>query len=445
MVATAVTAYVANSLISGALENRMETQIEHVSDLVSRGGFALNRPILERLKQVLGADVVTYRADGTVLASTLPAEPRGLLGIVEAPEMADRLFRGGERVVVRAITHHGQPWLVAWRPLEAPERAVVAFAMPTADIAAAKRAIAWRISLIASVMVLWVAVVSQLVARSITLPVHRLVGVTRRLAAGETTERADVGSRDEIGALARAFDDMAERLRQSRARLVRSEKLAAAGQLAAGVAHDIRNPLSAIKMQAQMLRTRLVPGEANQALLQAILGEIDRVERVVQGLLDVASPAELRLEPGDVNAVVADALALTEAQLRHQKIAVERKLAPGLPAVRFDGDRLRQAVLNVIVNAGEAMPTGGMLVATTRVAAGAGVEIEIADDGEGLAPQARAHLFEPFFTTKKQGVGLGLVNTRSIVERHGGTIALVPGEVRGTRAIITLPAATTGG
>jgi signal transduction histidine kinase len=146
------------------------------------------------------------------------------------------------------------------------------------------------------------------------------------------------------------------------------------------------------------------------------------------------------LAPAEVNAVVDRALALMEAQLAHRKVVVERRLDPGAPKALLDADRLTQALLNVILNAADAMPNGGTLtVATSRAADGGAVALEIADDGVGLPPGVRERVFEPFFTTKRDGVGLGLVNTRSVVERHGGSITLEPGAPRGTRAVITLP------
>src|SRR6185295_13525452 len=129
-----------------------------------------------------------------------------------------------------------------------------------------------------------------------------------RVAAGDLGGRAEVGSRDEIGSLAKAFNEMVQQLHESEAKLLRSETLAVAGQLAAGVAHEIRNPLSSIKMQAQLLRAKLAADPGNLVTLDAILREIDRVERVVSGLLDLTRPAQLHLKEAHVNDVVEEAL-----------------------------------------------------------------------------------------------------------------------------------------
>ena len=134
------------------------------------------------------------------------------------------------------------------------------------------------------------------------------------------------------------------------------------------------------------------------------------------------------------------AIRSVESGLGHRKIVVRRALTADLPKVPIDAHRLQNALLNLIENAADAMPEGGTIALSTRLRPEKGaVEIEVIDDGCGIDPAIRDRLFDPFFTTRREGVGLGLVNTKSIVERHGGRVALQPGEQRGARAIITLP------
>lgn len=441
IVATLVTSFISVTLISETLERRFRRQIEDASEVLAQSDFALSRSILERLKLIVDADIITYKKDGEVLAGTLGTEADSeLLDLVRSPQVIEQIFTQGQALVMRDARHRGRPYKFAYRPLRYPPDTVIAFVAETSDIVAAQNAVARNIAILAVVLIVVMALVSQMIARSITSPVERLVEHTKSLASGDLTKRATVQSNDEIGRLAEAFNDMTEQLRQSEERVLRSEKLAVTGQLAARVAHDVRNPLSSIKMQAQLLRNKLKPSEANAASLQAILREVDRVEWVVQGLLDLARPEELRLEAGQVNEVLEEALEVTGAQLQHGKITVVKKIEPHLPPVKLDADRLKQALLNVILNAAEAMPRGGTLVATTRInQGGLAVTIEICDDGVGMDPKTQHKLFDPFFTTKREGVGLGLVNTKSIVERHGGTIHLVPRNGKGTRVSITLP------
>jgi signal transduction histidine kinase len=233
---------------------------------------------------------------------------------------------------------------------------------------------------------------------------------------------------------------MMARLRESEARVVRSEKLALTGMLAARVAHDIRNPLSSIKMQVQLLRRRLGGLPDAKDPVAPLLRDIDQVDWVVRDLLELARPGELRTVSADVNDTIDEVLEQMLPQLTHRKIVVERRLRPGLQPVRVDVDRIKQALRNLVVNAAEAITTGGTLTVSSDMAEdGSSVTVEIQDDGAGIDPAIASRIFDPFVSTKREGVGLGLFNTRSIVERHGGTVDLVPRPDRGARARIVLP------
>jgi signal transduction histidine kinase len=277
----------------------------------------------------------------------------------------------------------------------------------------------------------------------VTRPLDRLVSFTREVAGGRTGQRTAVAE-DEIGALAGAFNDMLDRLETAQRALVRSEKLALTGLLAARVAHDIRNPLSSLKMQAQLLRPR-VTTEDGQSLIAAVLHDVDQVESVVRGLLELARPGEVNAAPTQINDVVRDVLEHMRLQLNHSRIAVSTALASPLPPIPLDAQRFKQALLNVITNAVEAMPGGGTLQVTTRLRDdNAAVLLTVCDDGAGVDPAMLETVFDPFVSSKREGVGLGLVNTKSIVESHGGTVRLAPRESRGTCVSISLPVTRHG-
>lgn len=443
VVVTAVTAFVSISLLSRSLEHKIRRQIDHASDMLARADFALNASILNKLKPIIDADMITYRTDGMVVASTLSTpEKQPLLRLIQTPTPAAQLFTQGQRLVIRDVRFQGLPYKIAYRPVNIQEGTLIAFVVPTSDIALLRQRVTIILATITVLMVLAVFLVSQLIARSITAPVQRLVEFTRTVAAGDLSQQAVISTRDEIGRLAAAFNDMVRQLRQSEAKLIQSEKLAAVGQLAAGVAHEIRNPLSSLKMHVQLLRNESQDAKQPSSVM---LREIDRVEWVVKGLLDLANPGQLQCAPGSINDVCRDTLELTQAKLAHRKIAVETHFEPTIPPLLLDADRLKQAVLNLILNAAEAMPEGGTLAATTSLTRdGTAVTLEICDDGAGIDARIGDRLFDPFVTTKREGVGLGLVNTKSILERHGGTVELVAREGKGTRAIITLPLAAQG-
>jgi signal transduction histidine kinase len=280
------------------------------------------------------------------------------------------------------------------------------------------------------------------VVRRVTAPLDRLVRFVRELSPEDVRRRAEVGD-DEVGALADAFNGLLDRLARSQEALVRSEKLALAGLLAARVAHDIRNPLSSIKMQTQLLHTRLRGDTEHEAVLMSVLHDINQVESVIGDLIELASPGEFRLEPTAISTVIKDAVQQLSAQLAYRKIVTEMNLQERVPLLPLDGKRLKQALLNVIANAAEAMPNGGRLTVDSRID-GDTLIVRICDDGLGVDPALASRAFDPFITTKRDGVGLGLVNAKSVIEGHHGRIALEPRDPRGACVTIWLPLRPAG-
>ena len=231
--------------------------------------------------------------------------------------------------------------------------------------------------------------------------------------------------------------------RRLEASLAQAERLAAVGQLAAGVAHEINNPLTAIIANAQFLKEDLPPaGEAFQSAdLIARAGE--RTSRVVRRLLDFARQEEARLEAVDINASLQESLVLLDHQLNAAGIGVETRLAPDLPAIQANADQIQNAWLNLLVNARDALENqpGRRLVRILTRRQGDRIAIVINDNGPGIPAEEIPHLFHPFFTTKSpgQGTGLGLSTSYRTVEQLGGQIEISSEPGQGTSVIVRLP------
>ena len=442
VVATVAAALVSLSLVSNMLEARVESQIAKGSAFVSRSQFALNASILHLVKEIANADLVTYGAGGVPLATTVDSgRSPGLVSAVIAggpPAVADP---SGNAYLLRAMTVDGAPYLVAYRSVAENPGTRLAFIAETSDLALALRAARMRVLLVAGVSLFFFFLISHFVARGVSRPIEQLLALTDASAASVSLSRERPATDDdEVARLRHVFNDMIRQLQESQDALVRSEKLAVAGLLAARVAHDVRNPMSSIKMQTQLLRSRLKHDSENQVLLRALLHDIDQVESVVRGLLELARPGELRVRLTGLAAVVDELLSHLYAQMAHRKIIVEAKLEPDLPDVLLDVERFRQALLNLVVNAADAMTDGGTLsVVAARTPDGSAVVLDVCDDGSGIDPAIADRLFDPFVSTKRDGIGLGLVNTKTVVESHGGRVELSPRPGGGTQARITLP------
>ena len=232
----------------------------------------------------------------------------------------------------------------------------------------------------------------------------------------------------------------AEEMAAARARLAQSEKLASLGQLAATVAHEVRNPLGVMRSAAQTL-TETLPAEHESAQASTfIITEIDRLANVVNSLLGFARPLQLDARPVRANQLFDRALLLARDELDAKRLRIERNTASGVPAVRVDPDLLSQVLIGLLANAAEAAPPGSRITLDAQVADGA-VRLSVADCGPGIAPELRGRIFEPFFTTRPRGTGLGLAIARQIIEAHGGRIEAGDAAGGGARFVITLPAA----
>ena len=244
------------------------------------------------------------------------------------------------------------------------------------------------------------------------------------------------------------------RIRQLEAEVRRGETLAAAGRMAVGLAHEIRNPLGAIRGAVQLLSRELASDSRLQEYTSVLLTEVDRVNRIIEMLLDLARPVAVRLVPLNLHQLLERVAILSEETARTRHMTILRRYDPSLPPVMGDEDRLVQVFHNLVRNAMEAMSDGGKVTLATRVSMnplfgkmdlGGGqrsmVEAQVIDEGGGIPADARGRVFDPFFTTKTHGLGLGLAICHQILEQHRGAIDITSEEGHGTTVTCFLPVA----
>jgi signal transduction histidine kinase len=378
----AAAAALSTILIANAVDHRLSAQTRNLASLIARmpktGGYEEN---LRRLMVLHGADslkvgAVSVGTDGLAVGERVYRAP------TDAGEL---VIAYSEELVSREKEEAVRPFLV---------------------MAGAGGAL--------------VVVLAWVTAGTIARPLERLSAQARALPAGEVKR---VGGGAEL-------DHLVEALNRMLAEVRRAERLGVMGQMAAGVAHEIRNPLSSIKMTVQMLREGARDAEAYDLVLR----EIERLELIAAELTGASQP--LRKEPVKLDTVVDDVLELMRRRLEHLGVRVERSFAPAAE-VPVDVARFKRCVMNLVLNGAQAMPSGGPL----RVAVGprdGKVRFSVTDAGPGVPPEVGPKVFEPFVTTKQDGVGLGLALTKRIVEEHGGAIGYDAAPV-GTTFWIELP------
>jgi signal transduction histidine kinase len=277
-------------------------------------------------------------------------------------------------------------------------------------------------------------------------PVDVLLESTRRLKAGDLDHRV-AGLRDEFEELEVSFNEMARSLQEQMHRMQRTEQMVVVGQLAAGLAHEIKNPLAGIKAAVQVLADEAELSDEDRDVLRKVAQEVVRLECLMKNFLNFAKPAKPRLAALDLNATIETVLAFvaTTSSLpaRHVALHIEKQLAP-IAELMADPMQLQQVLLNLVLNAADAMPDGGTLGVRTALASQPGtVEIEVSDTGHGIRSEHADKIFQPFFTTKAEGTGLGLAISKRLVEQHGGSIAAAANPGGGTVFRIHLPLTPT--
>ena len=296
-------------------------------------------------------------------------------------------------------------------------------------------------------LTLLVGIVTSLYARRVLAPLTAVTARANAVARGDLTPHEVVATADEIGELAETFEGMVAAIQRARAELVHAERLATIGKMAAHVTHEIRNPLSSIGLNLELLEEEVL-GSADKEpaqLVAAIRAEVDRLSRIAEQYLSVARRPEPRLERERIDDLVRELVAFVRPELERASVSSRVEVDDDLPEVELDESQMRQALLNLIRNAREAMAKGGAIAIEVRRAVGGGVDVTVADTGAGIPEELRPSIFDPFFTTKQRGTGLGLAVTREIVQAHHGEIACEPREGGGTVFRIHLPDADRAG
>ncbi len=275
-------------------------------------------------------------------------------------------------------------------------------------------------------------------------PLNTLLTATQKIKEGDLDYRVE-GLKDEFGKVADSFNEMSASLKEQMVKMQRTEQMVVLGELAAGMAHEIRNPLTGIKLSMEVISKEESISEDNKDTMIKLVDECKRIDELIRNLLNFAKPPKPQFVMTDVNAILDRTIAFSVAHSSalsktDNRLDIKKYLDSNIPEIMADPMKLQQAFLNLLLNASHSMPHGGALtIKTSYIEKEAILVIEISDTGEGIDEMAEARIFQPFFTTKPKGTGLGLAITKRLIEQHDGTINAKNNQEGGAVFLISLP------
>ncbi len=471
-----------NKETSGLMLKAAATVIDESDELlgVLYGGFLLNRNygIVDRVKEIVFKEE-KYKGVETGTATIFQGDLRISTNVTDAQGKRAIGTRISEEVK-KAVLDEGKSWndrafvvkdwyITAYEPIKNIKDEIIGIlyvgTLEKPYIDTANR-VMLTFTILASLCVIFLLVILYFSTTRIIKPLQRMVIATQEIAKGDLDHRVEIKSTDELGYLAASFNQMTEKLKAAneeliewgktlekkvlertreltevQASLVQSEKLASLGKLAAGIAHEINNPLGGILIYSHLLLEETKEASGQAETLKKIIKETSRCKNIVKGLLEFARPKEPEMAPTDLNEIINRALAIFERQVLFQNIKVEKDFSD-LPRIVADGSQLQQVFANIIINAAEAMDGNGVLAIKTLLDTKANsLRIEFRDTGHGIREEDMSRLFEPFFTTKEvgKGTGLGLAISYGIIQKHNGSIEVRSKVGQGSTFTVILP------
>ncbi len=443
------------------------------------GGLLFNRnyDLVDRVKEIVfkgekhkGHDIGTatlFQNDLRISTNVLDDQGNRAVGTRVSREVNEAVLRRGGLYVGRAFVVTAW-YITAYEPIRDIDNRIIGMLYvgmlerPYIDL---RNRVMATFAGLAGVCALFLLGLLSFVARRITQPLAIMVVAADKIAGGDLSHRLEIGGKDEIGQLAHAFNSMTadlhdaredltqwgrtlerrveertQQLRQAQDHLIRSEKLASLGKMAAGVAHEINNPLTAILINAHLLLERCGDHPPSRESLTLIAEETTRCAQIVSGLLNFARQTPAREVLADINDIIERTIQLLEKQAAVRNIQIEKDLDRSLLWVAIDKNKIQQVFSNLAINACEAMPEGGTLRVTSRLSRdGTSLEIVFADTGVGIPKENIPKLFDPFFTTKNFGTGLGLAVSYGIIRQRGGAIDVRSEVGRGATFTVRIP------
>lgn len=421
---------IALKLLTNVIDEQLDQKLRNATATLSESTFPFSVDLLERFDKLIESRIALLDEQGVIGLSTGSA----LLNDSLQSNFLDSGSTADSMPEFRTIKADALQWRVAAQALPAGRDDRYRYVVAAASMDASRAAVRDAAILLAGAMLLAtlaLALLASYFITSITRPVADLARLANSISAGERGISAAIDERNEIGVLADALNEMATRLDAYEQDLTETSRLAGLGDLASRMAHEIRNPMTAIKMQLELLEERAT--ESDRSRFQSLLDEIRRLELIVGSALSLGGAQSVNPVPGDPCKLVTDVASLLQPSLVHRRIKLTTSCA-ALPTMALDADRMKQVLLNLINNAADELAGGGDILLTAIVAEDESIHISVEDSGPGLPNTTQ-------ISVKPLGLGIGLKISREIVEGHGGELLQGRSEkLGGAKFTIRLPA-----
>jgi signal transduction histidine kinase len=407
--------------------------------------LSLGRPKgISKVRAAIERALPPSSSAGGVARSELLSELSRCAGLMESDaELLKKLFatleRGdeaGAQSTRDGLVRHG---LRVQKALLALEGRVTVHVDGLVDAAKDRERMALIILLLLGGLTLSVGALMALYARRVLAPLSHVTARADAVAAGDLSAEPAIESGDEIGELSETFEGMVRAIAEAREKLLASERLAAIGKMAAHVTHEVRNPLSSIALNLDLLEEEISTDDQEaKNLLRAIGQEVERLSGLSDQYLSMARRKPPELEETDLGALVRSAIDFMRPEVERHGVDLQSSIPAQLPWVELDQGQVRQVLFNLVRNAREAMPEGGKVLIDVRLG-DSELEVRVTDNGPGVPPERIEQLFDPFYTTKDHGTGLGLAVSRQILAAHGGRLDYTPADPHGSVFAIVVP------
>lgn len=432
----------ASRITSNLVENEYWKQMDRIAELLVEHPYLLSPTIHSQLEELVGAKIGYYDKKGIPhVQPRLPAhlDDSSAYWPVLSDETMDTIARSQTPLLLAPATPTNDSMILFSKIMSASDQNfVLGLMVPAGPRHELQKNLFLALAANVALSLLLILVLTFSFSKFFSRQLNNLLTIMEKIAEGKLQQQVPENGSPEWRRLATAFNRMTSRLQQYQQRLRASERSAAVGELSAVLAHEVRNPLTSLKMLGQVLRTRHAGESATVQLIDPMLSEVDRIDRLVQSILEWSRPSPPQLEQVDINILTSEVLGLMTPVF--SRSGVEVIWQPGdIDTVLADQAQIKQVLWNLLKNAENVSTKGDKIRVTTAMDHGTMLRLLIDDQGPGLDENHKEKIYEPFYTTRAKGLGLGLTISKRIIERHGGRLLLENREQGGARAIVSLP------